>query len=244
MIFYFSGTGNSKWIGEEVAKGTNDQLTSISELMKNKVGEITVKKGETIGIVFPVYAWQAPEMVVNFVKCLKVDKDNFVVGICTCGEEAGLTMKKLATHIRLDSTYSIVMPSNYLLGGNMDSEEVIKTKIEEARNNLAEIIDNINKKEKIHDIHTGKLCGLKSNVANYFFNQFGRGTKAFLVEDSCNSCGLCQQVCPTGCIKLIDNKPVWGNDCAGCLACINYCPEKSIQYGKNTKNKERYFFKG
>jgi len=116
-------------------------------------------------------------------------------------------------------------------------------KIDNARSILPEIIENINNKEKIFDLHTGKMCGLKSNVVWYFFNKFGRGTKAFKVEDSCISCGLCEGICPTGCIKLIEGKPVWGKDCLACLACLNYCPEKSIQYGNGTKDKGRYFFK-
>lgn len=33
---------------------------------------------------------------------------------------------------------------------------------------------------------------------------------------------------------------MWGKDCTGCLACINYCPQKSIQFGKSTIKKGRY----
>ena len=28
MIYYFSGTGNSKWIAEKIAEGTGDQLVN------------------------------------------------------------------------------------------------------------------------------------------------------------------------------------------------------------------------
>ena len=243
MIYYFSGTGNSKWIAQEVAKGTDDVAVNIVDLLKAGEKQIAAKKGENIGIVFPVYSWQAPEIVAKFVKTIKYDGSNFVYAISTCGEEIGLTMKKLAKNIKIDSGYSIIMPSNYILGFDVDSEEVQKMKIDNARSILPEIIENISKKEKIFDLHTGKMCGLKSNVVWYFFNKFGRGTKAFEVEDSCVSCGLCEEICPTGCIKLIEGKPVWGNDCLACLACINYCPEKAIQYGNGTKEKGRYFFK-
>jgi len=243
MIYYFSGTGNSKWVAEEVAKGTDDVAVNIIELLKTGEKQTSVKKGENIGIIFPVYAWQAPEIVTKFVKTIKYDDSNFVYAICTCGEEIGLTIKKLAKNIKIDSGYSIIMPNNYILGFDIDSEEVEKEKIGNATKLLLEIIENIKEKEKIFDIHTGKMCGLKSNFANYFFNKFGRGTKEFRVEEQCVSCGLCEEVCPTECIKLIDGKPIWTNNCLLCLACLNYCPEKAIQYGNGTKNKGRYFFK-
>lgn len=243
MIYYFSGTGNSKWIAQEIAKGTNDTAVNIIDLLKTGEKQPAVKNGENIGIVFPVYSWQAPEIVVKFAKTIKYDESNFIYAICTCGEEIGLAIKKLAKNIKVDSGYSVVMPNNYLLGFSIDSEEIVKKKIDNARNLLPEIIENINKKEMIFDIHTGKMCGLKSNLVWFLFNKFGRGTKAFKAEDSCVSCGLCEEICPTGCIKLVDGKPVWGKDCQVCLACINHCPEKAIQYGNGTKNKGRYTFK-
>ena len=32
MIFYFSGTGNSKWVANEIAKKINDNVYDISKL--------------------------------------------------------------------------------------------------------------------------------------------------------------------------------------------------------------------
>lgn len=34
MIFYFSGTGNSKWIAEQIAKNTSDELFDITKYGK------------------------------------------------------------------------------------------------------------------------------------------------------------------------------------------------------------------
>ena len=32
MIYYFSGTGNSKWIAEKIAEGTGDQLINVVDV--------------------------------------------------------------------------------------------------------------------------------------------------------------------------------------------------------------------
>jgi Pyruvate/2-oxoacid:ferredoxin oxidoreductase delta subunit len=35
-------------------------------------------------------------------------------------------------------------------------------------------------------------------------------------------------------------KPIWQHTCEQCFACLQWCPEEAIQYGKNTKKKRRY----
>lgn len=71
MIYYFSGTGNSKWVAKQIGKGISDKVVSISEMSKN--GEIPneVKEGEILGIVFPSHMSLAPKPVTEFVKKLK-----------------------------------------------------------------------------------------------------------------------------------------------------------------------------
>ena len=81
MIFYFTGTGNSGYIASEIAKGTKDDIVSIAQLINNKENlEFTLKDGESIGIVFPVYAWAPPIMVTEFIKKVKFNnyKNNYI----------------------------------------------------------------------------------------------------------------------------------------------------------------------
>jgi len=35
-------------------------------------------------------------------------------------------------------------------------------------------------------------------------------------------------------------KPKWLGHCEQCMSCIQYCPQESIQYGKNTEKRKRY----
>ena len=45
-----------------------------------------------------------------------------------------------------------------------------------------------------------------------------------------------------GIIRLIDKKPVWGEKCTHCMACICYCPAEAIEYGIKSLGKPRYHF--
>ena len=75
MIFYFSGTGNSKWAAKSLAGLLHDKTADILDSISN--GEIIEKFSAGIqeegflGFVFPVYAWGVPEVVADFAKKLK-----------------------------------------------------------------------------------------------------------------------------------------------------------------------------
>ena len=59
-------------------------------------------------------------------------------------------------------------------------------------------------------------------------------------EEKCNGCGLCATLCPLNNIEIVDGKPEWGKNCTHCMACINHCPKKAIEYGEKSKGKPRY----
>ena len=57
MIFYFSGTGNSQLVAQEIADVTNDELVSINQYLKaNKRGCFESDKPWVF--VTPTYAWR------------------------------------------------------------------------------------------------------------------------------------------------------------------------------------------
>ena len=47
-------------------------------------------------------------------------------------------------------------------------------------------------------------------------------------HNKCTVCGTCEDHCPSGCITLDDDGPVFGDGCVGCCACYNLCPEEAI----------------
>lgn len=235
MIFYFSGTGNSAWAARQLARLTGDTAHDIANLKEPP----DVRSAKQIGFVFPVYAWGAPEIMVDFVKKLPRTQA-FTFGLCTCGGDAGHTMKRFSRLYPLSSTYSLLMPNNYILGSDTDGEDEILQKITAARAELARMAREIRAQERIDRVHEGALAGLKSSLVNFGFNQFARTAKPFFADDSCNGCGRCAAGCPAHTITLREGKPVWAAQCYQCLRCINECPQQAIQYGKATAGRRRY----
>lgn len=237
MIYYFSGTGNSKWIAEQLAKKTLDTAVNLM----NCADEVSVND-QTIGLVFPVYAWGPPEPVLAFVKKLR-GKPAFSFGVCSCGGETGETLEKLNRIFPMSGMFSVEMPNNYIIGSDVESSESIQKKFTYAQKRLDEVAKQILAKRPVVEVHQGKAAWLKSNIINYFFNRFARNTKLFYATDRCNSCGICAMSCPAKSIQMVQGKPRWGANCYQCTACINGCPQNAIEYGKATAKRKRYKIK-
>ena len=62
----------------------------------------------------------------------------------------------------------------------------------------------------------------------------------FFADGRCNGCGICAKVCPSGNVSMVDGKPRWAGHCEQCLACLQWCPTKALQYGKKTERYQRY----
>lgn len=248
MIFYFTGTGNSYHASKRIAELNGDRVISIPEEMKRTENlEYQLAEGEMIGFVYPVYAWAPPKMVLDFIKRLHLNnyKGNYTFSIATCGENVGNTMKVLqsilgGSGLTLDSGFSLVMPNNYILMGNVDSKEIEEEKLSKAEGKLKEISSILKSGKKgVFHLEKGPVPNLMTGVINPLFSKYAMNTKKFYATDTCTSCGLCEKVCTTGTIS-VDKKPSWGKECNQCLACIHRCPVMAIQYGKATMKKGRY----
>ena len=150
MIFYFSGTGNSAWAARQLARLTGDEAYDITSL--NELPDMDGAK--QIGFVFPIYAWGVPEIMAEFAKKLPWPH-GFTFGLCTCGADAGHAMKRFAKLYPLHSSYSLVMPNNYIIGSDTDEESEIRRKLTAAWAELERISGEIRRQEKVYQVHEG-----------------------------------------------------------------------------------------
>jgi ferredoxin len=42
-------------------------------------------------------------------------------------------------------------------------------------------------------------------------------------------------------IEIQNDRPVWGNACTHCMACISACPENAVEYRHTSVGKPRYY---
>ena len=242
MIYYFSGTGNSKWVAEQIAKQTNDEAKSIPAVLKSGVS-VTAAANERVGVVFPIYAWGAPSIVEKFCKMLSIQPGAYAYVVCTCGDEAGKAIHQMKSVFAWQAAWSLAMPNNYIVGFDVDQPELAQKKVDAAREKLPQIAQEILAKSSVYNVHEGPGAGGKTFLIRPMFNRFAKSTSSFFVTSDCNACGLCARICPAEAIRLENGRPVWVKArCEKCTGCINRCPQRAIQYGAGTGKRGRYFF--
>lgn len=263
MIYYFSGTGNSRFVAEQLAELTGDKIQSIASLFpavrkeKEETGKATptAAKTDILGFVFPVYAWGMPRIVEQFINNLQIGNKHpaYIYMVCTCGDDIGRTDRLFAGHLKkqtglqTDAMWSVQMPNTYtaLPGFDTDSPETVREKITAAQKRIPRIATSINNRERgITDVVPGKMPSCKTYILRPLFNKFLTGDRHFRVSPSCTHCRKCLQACPVGNICFGENDtPKWNGRCADCLGCYHVCPVHAITFGPFTKHKGQYRMK-
>ncbi len=248
MIFYFTGTGNSKYAASAIAAAQNDTLIPIAKELDKNTPELIYEcaENELIGFVYPVYAWAPPQIVLDFIARLQLKGGKpYLFSLSTCGDEEGNATKQLEKALKrknlsLDSAFTLRMPNNYIVGFDVDDKETERQKLAAAEKRMVEINRILTSRQTgVMELIPGKGASIKSALIAPMFNRFGRSAKSFFATDDCTSCGLCERICPVHTIK-VNGKPSWGKECTQCLACLHRCPVRAVQYGKGTLRKGRY----
>ena len=237
MIFYFTGTGNSRWVAEQLSALLGDEAVDIATCLHT---EETPAVKDTIGVVFPVHSWMPPRPVMQFLSHLSVPDGTYRYAVCTCGDDAGKAMTHLSHSFHLDAAWSVFMPNTYVPMFQLDTDEVAAKKIDAARKLMPEIAQSVAARASVWKVYEGSFPRVKSYVINPLFLRFYIRPQKFHVDKGCTSCGVCVRLCPMANVCLVDGHPVWGRNCIHCMACLHGCPVGVIQYGNSTQKKGRY----
>lgn len=220
-IFYFTGCGNSL----SVAKALGGEIINIAKV---KTGAF---KDEAVGFVFPVYCYDIPPLVKNFIQNSSFEAGYFFA-VGTCGSTAGRSFLTINGLLKqkgktLDYSKKIVLPDTCI---------IFKTAEETKKVLLAKEKETVEafKKDIENRVKTPVFCDSKMRINRpaWFFMKKIAGLDRKKAGESCVSCGLCSRVCPMQNIKIENGKPSFGKVCENCFACIQRCPSRAITFGK------------
>ena len=246
MIFFFSGTGNSKYAARRIADALGDTLLSLNDRIR--AGDTTpVDTGEQLVIVTPTYAWRIPRIVRDWLLRTELRGTKQVWFVMTCGSELGNADRYNRALCRAKGlgcmgTAQLVMPENYIAMFGVPQAEEARKIVARAEPDLDRAIAAIRAGLPFAPTRSNLYDRFMSGPVNPIFYSLCVKANAFTVSDACTGCGQCARRCPTGSIALRGGKPVWGKACTHCMACICYCPAEAIEYGKKSRGKPRYRF--
>jgi ferredoxin len=247
-IYYFSGTGNSYYVAKELQKRIqNSELIPIVGIINRN--EIKCKS-DTVGIIFPLQGPTFPNAVKQLLEKIDLTDTRYIFAIATRGgttcrirEQINKVLKKkgksLNSHFIItvfNNDPKIMNENNQVYEFHVPTDEEITNKKRQIDVRLDVIKDIIINKETRHEvdkeygfkygfllekivIFATKLMESKS-IKNYFYS-----------DVKCTGCGVCEKICLSKRINLIDGIPRWKDEilCFMCYACLNYCPQKSVQ---------------
>lgn len=237
LICYFSGTGNTRMIVEKYAE---EFLKSGHTVDTYKIEEgnfnYDLSQYDMLGIGYPIHAFNAPSIVVDFVKCLpksvsakklfilKSSGEPLSINNISSGKIVSVLKRK---NYILNNEYHYVMPYNMIF-----------------RHSDAMAFRMWNTAQRLIPIDCGEiLSGKTVKLKSIFMGRFlawlfriehwgGRfNGKKYKVNANCINCFKCVKNCPTHNITVEDGKFVFGKKCLMCTRCSFQCPTNAIKIG-------------
>ena len=248
MILYFSATGNTEFIAQEIAKRLDDECINLLDRLKNNDHSV-LHSDKPFVICAPVYVCEMPMFMAKYLKEQTFTGSNDVYFIFTSGGYCGISgvlaesmFKKKNMNVHGYAEFK--MPRNYVANDHypMQPKDEIEARIRECYMQLDGVVSTIRSGGTL----TARPVALWEILVTVPFTpvwaKLKLTAKDFYSTDACIGCGKCAKLCPLNNIKIENKKPIWGNQCTHCMACIGNCPTRAIEYGKISQTKDQYNF--
>ncbi len=248
-IYYFSGTGNSLKVAKDLAESIEgSELMPMAATLRE---DSIVATAERVGFVHPLYWYGLPGVVREFVERIELLRARYVFSVATCQIPGGLVAQQMESLLArkgkiLSAGFYVPMPNNYILGQYEVTPEAERQELFRKAHDKAERMAQIITSNTTHmdgNPLSDALFRLRKRPAAKYHAWVGEAHSSdghFVVQQSCDGCGVCALICPVDNIRMEDDLPRWQGRCEQCLACIHHCPQRAIQYGDWTVGKERY----
>ena len=222
-LIYYSPTGTSEKTVKAIQKGINLPYDIIDLTLPDSEKQHNLESTDLAIIAAPVYNGRIAPTAANRIKKLK-GKDTPAILVAVYGnrafEDALLEMQNITESngfkpigaAAFIGEHSFDAPDTPIATGRPDPED-IKKAIElgaTIKNRLA----GIDEPPELtipgdHPYREGAKTGGRSPETE---------------KETCILCGMCAQVCPTGCVTVSDNVETETDDCTACAACVKNCP--------------------
>ena len=255
VIYYFSGTGNTWWVAQELKKNlsskkNNVEVFSIETLTLEEIIS-QVNNCDHIVLGFPVYGSTAPKLFLDFINNLPFAQNSqtltvFSTQALASGDAAYHVGKKL-----IDKGYSLRQAAHFRMMNNL---HIPQFKFYPPKND-----------QRVNDLHNKSLPKINrlsdkiNNNKSYITGKHSLGTilgkfqrknvdkfidkvssQFYINSSTCINCDKCQRICPTQNIVKTENSYLFDTNCNFCMRCYSQCPQAAILIGAESIDEEKY----
>lgn len=251
VLFYFSGTGNTRYIAHRICETLNEheydaKAVSIENL-PTKQAQIMIDNASMVGIGWPIYGSDAPKIVKDFVKNMPIVENKPLLTFCTqmlfSGDGAIVMSRKLGAKGYVQKwAMQFNMPNNLSVRGipvscsddySVHEESYLKQARKKADYLAFMVLKNVEEIRGATVFHT--IAAMSQRPA--FRAMHGAVEKMIKINSDCSGCGLCAGICPTNALKIVDGKAVRAKseECTLCVRCVDFCPSNAVNIFKKAK---------
>ena len=236
LICYFSGTGNTKRVVDKFAECLKENENEVTLQRVEHEFNLNIEDFDLIGFGYPVHAFNAPEIILKFVKKLKKlenKKDCFIIN--TSGEPLKLnniSSLKLTSLLKKKNMiakyeYHYVIPYNIIF---RHTDRMAYRMWETAKKviplDVKELLEK--KPAKLKKVFMGRFLAYIFRIEHWGGKFNG---KHYKVLPECINCNCCVNICPTKNITVKDGGLHFGKNCIMCMRCSFLCQKNAIKIG-------------
>ncbi len=264
--FYFSGTGNTRWVVEQFNRILNENslqsksctIDNFNCISKEALTDL-LKQSTYIGLAHPIYGADVPPIMKDFIyllsNILRAEKSpakpTYIINTFGYINAFGpFAAKKLLDN----ECFNLKAYSNIKLCNNVSTNSHKTPPITEEKLNIRKQAAVAELRKLVQDIQSGKrhIRGigfylLPGIIIRKVSNQSVKSHyKVLSVQtNTCTKCMLCVQRCPTQSILYVDGQFVFSDKCTACMRCYNFCPTASVLIDGIFTDPQDYFrYKG
>lgn len=244
IIYYFSGTGNNYMLAKDLAALLPSAIIRPMRFLPEDREEIA--SCDLVGFCVPSYYSHVSAAVKKYLADVRFSRGQTVFTVIGCGSSRGRSTEELRELIEagggiVKNEYMVVCPGNFILSYGAFPKIYERTVLRGAKRKIIRIAREVADKESTRRLRKALLFSERMEPAvQRILETFPRKATEYTVSERCTGCGTCAGVCPVGNIRITDNRPVFDTDCQQCMACIQWCPNRAIDYKNIAGSRKRY----
>lgn len=236
VLYYFSGTGNTKWIADKYKYYFNKQNIELDIINIEEKQDVELGKYNFLIIGTPIYCELHPKIMDTFLNNLPEGKKMKTILYSTQGAKKASALNVIDNKMK-NKDYNIVSKVMFKMSNNFYFSVGKKASLKEVDEMLMKCQRKI--RNIVNDFKEEKYIKEKVNVfrvtlfkiaSKQFNNYLPSLSKNLSSSEKCIRCGLCLRNCPKNNITFENGHIVFHSKCMMCLRCIYICPTNEIRY--------------